>query len=81
MNLLIALLVPFVAIAVANPVDATARDADINARAKCEIFGLICSGSPDPSDACSALPFECPTKGLPPISSDPICAANCICPC
>ncbi|KAJ6521159.1 hypothetical protein DFH09DRAFT_1155765 [Mycena vulgaris] len=81
MNLFISLLVSFVAVAVANPiVDVTARDAELDART-CQIFGMICT-APASTDACEALDgWHCQGKGLPPIISDPTCAANCVCPC
>ncbi|KAJ7114596.1 hypothetical protein C8R43DRAFT_1039378 [Mycena crocata] len=82
MHFITTLLAAFFVAAAANPIaDVTARDpaADIEAR-KCQIFGIVCTGGVD-TEFCEGLGFQCQGMGLPPIISDPTCAANCICPC
>ncbi|KAJ7114605.1 hypothetical protein C8R43DRAFT_1138418 [Mycena crocata] len=76
MKFIIALFASLIAFAVANPiVNPIAREP-----ATCQIFGLICTGGVD-SEFCEGLGFQCQGKGKAPISSDPTCEANCICPC
>ncbi|KAJ7466488.1 hypothetical protein FB451DRAFT_1260976 [Mycena latifolia] len=75
MKPVIALLVPFFALAVANPiVDATARQA-------CDgRITLLCT-EPGEGELCTEMPFQCSGPGVSPVSSDPTCVADCVCRC
>ncbi|KAJ7105952.1 hypothetical protein C8R44DRAFT_886392 [Mycena epipterygia] len=80
----IAVLIPFVVIAVANPIlDATTRDALTAARAdgprNCQIIDLVCSGGSAQAAECEQIPFECQQIGLHPITANATCAAQCVC--
>ncbi|KAJ7466487.1 hypothetical protein FB451DRAFT_1260975 [Mycena latifolia] len=80
MRFIIALLIPFVAVAFANPiVDATARDAALDARQVCP--GALQCTNPGEAALCAQLPFQCTAAGLPPVMNDPSCVADCRCLC
>ncbi|KAJ7096795.1 hypothetical protein C8R44DRAFT_949591 [Mycena epipterygia] len=84
MNLITALLVSFLAVAAANPVvDPAARAVAVDARSvlprNCEtVPTLICTGGFNQEIACTDIPFGCSATGVPPVTSDATCAADCI---
>ncbi|KAJ7466486.1 hypothetical protein FB451DRAFT_1260973 [Mycena latifolia] len=80
MKFIIALIFPFIAAAVANPIaDATARDAAVDARQECT-GGLSCT-NPGEARLCTQLEFQCTAVGLPPVMNSPSCVADCVCIC
>ncbi|KAF8168971.1 hypothetical protein K438DRAFT_1983555 [Mycena galopus ATCC 62051] len=89
MKFLIPLLVPFLALAAANPLgDIAAREAAVvEARAvprNCLTLPfLICTGGINQEIACGDIPWSCPGDGEPPNTSSTTCAADCVCeiPC
>ncbi|KAJ7806998.1 hypothetical protein B0H14DRAFT_3483671 [Mycena olivaceomarginata] len=88
MNLFIALLASFFAVAAANPMgDIAARHAAVVEAQKlarnCQSLPfIICPGGIDQEIACGD-DWTCPGNGQHPITSDATCAAQCTCeiPC
>ncbi|KAJ7478300.1 hypothetical protein FB451DRAFT_1557014 [Mycena latifolia] len=77
MKLTLALLAPFVAVAVANPI----ADAIPRVAPTCDIGGFLCTGGIAQQEFCLSLYWKCQAAGQPIISPNATCEADCSCPC
>ncbi|KAJ7081134.1 hypothetical protein B0H15DRAFT_953149 [Mycena belliarum] len=64
-----------VALTAANPLVGAALESR-----KCQIFGIVCTDETQ-IERCTDIGFQCQGMGKPILSSDPTCAADCVCPC
>ncbi|KAJ7114289.1 hypothetical protein C8R44DRAFT_881152 [Mycena epipterygia] len=85
MKLSITALLPFFAAAIANPiVEVVARNSAFDARdtlnqRNCQIIDLVCNDGDTQAVECQETPFQCNEIGLPPVTSNATCAAQCLC--